>query len=201
MLGIGRAENRSFQPVASLVRVKEFPPFSRSSPGLAATLVLGQESVLTLAMVRYDQPSARKPAVARNDSAAIPLLRCFRSPAPVPKASGEARPSKCRWFSIRFPSRKTERLQSARFVSVGSQKNVRRRADGQMGGCRRRIRTDLRGRIRHLEKFSGIGATRLCLPQGQFQLLILRNRSSPVDPPVSAGTRTLFFIAPAAHPC
>jgi hypothetical protein len=56
-------------------------------------------------------------------------------------------------------------------------------------------------RIRHREKHSGIAATRFCLPQGQFQLLILRNSSFPGEPPVSAGARTLFFIAPAAHPC
>jgi hypothetical protein len=30
MLGIGRAENQSFQPVAPLVWVKEFPSFSHS---------------------------------------------------------------------------------------------------------------------------------------------------------------------------
>jgi hypothetical protein len=33
MLGIGRAENRSFQPVAPPVWIKEFPPFSRSPSG------------------------------------------------------------------------------------------------------------------------------------------------------------------------
>jgi hypothetical protein len=36
---------------------------------LAATSVFGQESVLTLAMVSYDQSPARTPAVARHDSA------------------------------------------------------------------------------------------------------------------------------------
>ena len=33
MLGIIRAENRSFQPVAPPVWIKEFPPFSHSPPG------------------------------------------------------------------------------------------------------------------------------------------------------------------------
>jgi len=33
MLGIGGAENRSFQPVAPPVWIKEFPPFSHSPPG------------------------------------------------------------------------------------------------------------------------------------------------------------------------
>jgi hypothetical protein len=37
---------------------------------LAATSVFGQESVLTLAMIRYDQSPARTPTVARNNSAA-----------------------------------------------------------------------------------------------------------------------------------
>jgi hypothetical protein len=36
---------------------------------LAVTSVFGQESVLTLAMVSYDQKPARTPAVVRNDSA------------------------------------------------------------------------------------------------------------------------------------
>jgi hypothetical protein len=36
---------------------------------LAVTSVFGQESVVTLAMVRYNQSPARTPAVARNDSA------------------------------------------------------------------------------------------------------------------------------------
>jgi len=33
MLGIGRAENRKFQPAAPPVRVRVCPPFSRSPPG------------------------------------------------------------------------------------------------------------------------------------------------------------------------
>ena len=33
MLEIGRARTEVFQPVAPPVRVKEFPPFSRSPPG------------------------------------------------------------------------------------------------------------------------------------------------------------------------
>lgn len=36
---------------------------------LTVTSVFGQESVVTLAMVSYDQSPARTPAVARNDSA------------------------------------------------------------------------------------------------------------------------------------
>jgi hypothetical protein len=40
---------------------------------LAATAALGQESVMTLAMLRYDQSSARTTAVARYDSPANPL--------------------------------------------------------------------------------------------------------------------------------
>ena len=40
---------------------------------LAATSVFGQESVLTLAMVSYDQSPARTPTVSRTDSAANPL--------------------------------------------------------------------------------------------------------------------------------
>jgi hypothetical protein len=36
---------------------------------LAVTSVFGQESVVTLAMVSYDQSPARMPAMARNDSA------------------------------------------------------------------------------------------------------------------------------------
>ena len=40
---------------------------------LAATSVFGQASVVTLAMVSYDQSPARTPAAARNDSAASPF--------------------------------------------------------------------------------------------------------------------------------
>lgn len=47
---------------------------------LAATLVVGQESALTLALVRYDQPSARKPAVTRNGSTTD--LLCYDTSVP-----------------------------------------------------------------------------------------------------------------------
>ena len=47
---------------------------------LGATLVLGQEPVVTLAMVRYDQSPAQTPAVARNNSAAN--LLCYDASAP-----------------------------------------------------------------------------------------------------------------------
>jgi hypothetical protein len=47
---------------------------------MAATSVFGQEPVLTLAMVRYDQSPARTPAVARNNSAAN--LLCYDASAP-----------------------------------------------------------------------------------------------------------------------
>jgi hypothetical protein len=47
---------------------------------LAVTSVFGQGSVLTLAMVRYDQSPARTPEVARNHSA-VNLL-CYDAPAP-----------------------------------------------------------------------------------------------------------------------
>jgi hypothetical protein len=46
-------------------------------PALAATPVFGQESVLTVAMVSYDQSPARKTATARNDSAVNPLDKTF----------------------------------------------------------------------------------------------------------------------------
>ena len=70
-----------------------------------------------------------------------PLLRASAPRLQYPGGVVETRQSKRHRFFIRFPSRKTERFQSARFVSVGSQKIVRGRADGQMGGCRSRIRT------------------------------------------------------------
>jgi hypothetical protein len=47
---------------------------------LAATSVFGQESVLTLAMVRYDQSPVRRSVVARNNSAAN--LFCYDAFAP-----------------------------------------------------------------------------------------------------------------------
>jgi hypothetical protein len=47
---------------------------------MAATSEFGQEPVLTLAMIRPDQPPVRKPAVTRNDSAAN--LLCSDAPAP-----------------------------------------------------------------------------------------------------------------------
>ena len=47
---------------------------------LAVTSVFGQGSVLTLAMVRYDQSPIRTPAVARNNSAANSL--CYDASAP-----------------------------------------------------------------------------------------------------------------------
>jgi hypothetical protein len=42
-------------------------------PALVVTRASGQESVLVLAMISYDQSPSRPAAVARNDSAAIPL--------------------------------------------------------------------------------------------------------------------------------
>jgi len=60
--------------VSNLLRLlsgsKSFRRFLILLLAMAATSVLGQESVLTLAMVRYDQPPALMPAVARNNSAA-----------------------------------------------------------------------------------------------------------------------------------
>jgi hypothetical protein len=50
---------------------------------LAPTSVFGQGSVLTLAMVRYDQSPARRSAVARNNSAAN--LICYDVSAPRPQ--------------------------------------------------------------------------------------------------------------------
>jgi len=47
---------------------------------MASTSVFGQGSVLTLAMVRYDQSPARTPAVARNNSAANGF--CYDASAP-----------------------------------------------------------------------------------------------------------------------
>ena len=47
---------------------------------LAVTSVFGQESVLTLAMVSYDQSPARTPAVVRNNS--VTNLLCYDASAP-----------------------------------------------------------------------------------------------------------------------
>ena len=81
MLGIGRAENRSFQPVAPPVGSKHFHRFLVLLLALAATLVFGLESVVTPAMVSHNQSPARTPAVARNDSATN--LLCSMLPLPV----------------------------------------------------------------------------------------------------------------------
>jgi hypothetical protein len=47
---------------------------------MAATSEFGQESVLTLAMVRYDLPPVRKPAVTRND--AVANFHCYDASVP-----------------------------------------------------------------------------------------------------------------------
>lgn len=139
MLGIGRAENRSSQPVAPSVWIKEFPPFSRSPSdygcdfgvwaGIVADVGDGQSQSITGTNAHSGPPCFGNQFLS---------LR-FRSPSPVPGSGVETRQSK----RHRFPSRKTGRFRSARFVSVGSQKTVRGRADGQVGGCHSRIRKSL----------------------------------------------------------
>lgn len=59
---------------------KSFRRFLVLLLALAATSVLGQESVLTLAMVRYDLSPAWMPTVARNNSTANIL--CYDASAP-----------------------------------------------------------------------------------------------------------------------
>ena len=59
---------------------KSFRRFLVLFLALAATSVFGQGSVLTLAMVSYNQSPARTPAVARNNSAAN--LLCYDASAP-----------------------------------------------------------------------------------------------------------------------
>jgi hypothetical protein len=59
---------------------KSFRRFLVLLLALASTSVFGQGSVLTLAMVSYDQSPARTPAVARNNSAANRF--CYDASAP-----------------------------------------------------------------------------------------------------------------------
>jgi hypothetical protein len=59
---------------------KSFRRFLVLLLAMAATSALGQGSVLTLAMVRYDQSPARMPAVGRNNSTANIL--CYDASAP-----------------------------------------------------------------------------------------------------------------------
>lgn len=64
-----KASNRLLQLSGS----KRFLCLLAILPVLAATPVFGQISVISLAMVSYDQSPARTTAAARNDSAASPL--------------------------------------------------------------------------------------------------------------------------------
>jgi hypothetical protein len=76
--GVQRTEDSNL--LLLLSGSKSFRRFLVLLLALAETSVFGQGSVLTLAMVRYDQSPARTPAVARNHSAAN--LLCYDASAP-----------------------------------------------------------------------------------------------------------------------
>jgi hypothetical protein len=76
--GVHRTEDSNL--LLLLSGSKSFYSFLILLLALAATSVFGQGSVLTLAMVRYDQSPVRTPTVAHNNSAAN--LLCYDAPAP-----------------------------------------------------------------------------------------------------------------------
>ena len=124
--------------------LKSIRQFSRSPPDSGRDFGVRAGSVLTLAMVRYDQSPAWTPAVTRNNSAAN--LLCYDVSAPrfqyrlaVLKLDNQNATD----FSFDSRLEKQSGSQSARFVSVGPHKIVLGRADGQMDGCRGRVWTSL----------------------------------------------------------
>src|ERR1035437_7826949 len=84
MLGIGRAENRRFQPAAPPVRVRVCPPFSRSPPGSGRDFgvwagIGGDSGHGPLRPITGADAHSGPQSFGGQSS----LLRCFRSPSPV----------------------------------------------------------------------------------------------------------------------